>query len=329
MSEQLVSVITPVYNGEQFLAQCIESVLAQTHTRFEYLICNNHSTDRSGEIAEAYARKDARIRVITPPTFLPQVQNFNFAIRQTSPQSAFLKLVFADDWVFPEALSRMLDIAERNPTVALVGAYRIIETSPFGFGLPVDRETFPGREVCRAHLLGTAYPFGNPSSVMYRASAVRSRGDNFFPEDRTNFDLDIAMRLLRDGDFGFVHQVLTFLRYQPGSIMERLSDFNHWFLSVYLAVQEYGPEYLTPEEFKLRSALATSDFYQGLAQVWLKERLLRKRRPDYWEFQEKWIGTLGLRIERKRLARAVGQVAVKTLGSPYEVVGKLKQKLEK
>jgi glycosyltransferase involved in cell wall biosynthesis len=327
MSEPLVTVVTPVYNGEQFLPQCIESVLAQKHGHFEYLICNNHSTDRSGEIADGYARKDPRIRVVKPPTFLPQVQNFNFAVRQMSAQSSYLKLVFADDWVFPEALSRMLEIAERNPTVALVGAYRIIETTPFGFGLSVDQDVFPGREACRAHLLGKAYPFGNPSCVMYRASVVRSRGDKFFPEDRTNFDLDIAMRLLREGDLGFVHQVLTFLRYQPGSIMERLSDFNHWFLSVYIAIQEYGPEYLTPEEFQVRSAQATADFYQGMAQVWLKERLLRKRRPDFWAFQEKWIGALGLRIEPKLLARGVAQVALKTLGSPYEVVGKLRQKL--
>ena len=329
MSDPLVSVITPVYNGGQFLEQCITSVLAQTHTNFEYLICNNHSTDGSAEIAEAYARKDSRIRVIKPPTFLPQVQNFNFAVRQMSPQAGYLKLVFADDWVFPEAFSRMVQVAERNPSVALVGAYRIIETSPFGFGLPVDREVFTGREACRAQLFGTAYPFGNPSCVMYRASAVRSRGDKFFPEDRTNFDLDIAMRLLRDADLGFVHQVLTFLRFQPGSIMATLSDFNHWFLSVYLAVKEYGPEYLTPGELEARSSLATRDFYRGLAQAWLKERLLRKRRPDYWAFQKKWISTLGLDIEPKLLVRGVAQVAVETLGSPYEVVGKLRRKLAK
>ena len=49
--EPLVSVVTPVYNGEAFLAKCIDSVLAQTYRNFEYLIVNNCSTDRSLEIA--------------------------------------------------------------------------------------------------------------------------------------------------------------------------------------------------------------------------------------------------------------------------------------
>ena len=58
-----MSLVTPVYNGEAFLAKCIDSVLAQTYRNFEYLIVNNCSTDRSLEIALDYAGKDNRIRV--------------------------------------------------------------------------------------------------------------------------------------------------------------------------------------------------------------------------------------------------------------------------
>ncbi len=49
--QPLVGVVTPVYNGEDFLAQCIESVLGQTYEHYEYFIVNNCSTDRSLEIA--------------------------------------------------------------------------------------------------------------------------------------------------------------------------------------------------------------------------------------------------------------------------------------
>ena len=55
MTEPFVSVVTPVYNDEPYLEECIRSVLAQSHQDFEYIICNNHSTDRSGEIAADYA----------------------------------------------------------------------------------------------------------------------------------------------------------------------------------------------------------------------------------------------------------------------------------
>ena len=81
MTDPFVSVVTPVYNDEPYLEECIRSVLSQSHQDFEYIICNNHSTDRSGEIAADYASKDSRIRVVSPPEFSPQAQNFNFALR--------------------------------------------------------------------------------------------------------------------------------------------------------------------------------------------------------------------------------------------------------
>ena len=61
--QPLVSVVTPVYNGATDLAQCIESVLAQTFPHWEYIIVNNHSTDGTLEIAERFARMDERIHV--------------------------------------------------------------------------------------------------------------------------------------------------------------------------------------------------------------------------------------------------------------------------
>ena len=57
MTEPFVSVVTPVYNDEPYLEECIRSVLSQSHQDFEYIICNNHSTDRSGEIASGLRRE--------------------------------------------------------------------------------------------------------------------------------------------------------------------------------------------------------------------------------------------------------------------------------
>ena len=66
-NEPLVSVVTPVYNGADFLEECIESVLKQTYGNFEYLIVNNCSKDRTLDIALSYAQKDSRIRVHDRP----------------------------------------------------------------------------------------------------------------------------------------------------------------------------------------------------------------------------------------------------------------------
>ena len=114
----------PVFAGNEipYLEECIRSVLAQSHQDFEYIICNNHSTDRSGEIAADYASKDSRIRVVSPPEFSPQAKNFNFALREISGRSKYCKMLLSDDWMYPQCLRQMIDVAEPNPRIALVSA---------------------------------------------------------------------------------------------------------------------------------------------------------------------------------------------------------------
>ena len=97
----LVSVVTPVYNTEEYIRECIESVLAQTYGNFEYIIVNNCSMDNTGEIAESYAKKDSRLRIYHNKQHLSQVENYNTALEQISPHSKYCKLVQADDWIFP------------------------------------------------------------------------------------------------------------------------------------------------------------------------------------------------------------------------------------
>ena len=90
-SAPLVSVLTPVHNGEHYLAACIESVRAQTYTNWEYVIVDNASTDRTRETAERYAARDPRIRVVSNPRLVGVIENHNIAFRQPSAASAYCK----------------------------------------------------------------------------------------------------------------------------------------------------------------------------------------------------------------------------------------------
>ena len=109
-SSPLVSVVTPFYNTREFLAECIESVLRQTYTNWEYILVDNCSTDGSSDIAEQYAaRFPETIRLIHTASFLSQVRNYNFALSHISHDSKYCKMVQADDWIFPDCLRSMVE----------------------------------------------------------------------------------------------------------------------------------------------------------------------------------------------------------------------------
>ncbi len=324
MTEPFVSVVTPVYNDEPYLEECIKSVLAQSHQDFEYIICNNHSKDRSGEIAADYAAKDSRIRVVSPPEFSPQAKNFNFALSQIDGRAKYCKMLLSDDWMYPQCMQQMIEVAESNPRIVLVSAYRLIGDRPDCFGVPVERSSFSGKEACRWQLLGTAYPFGSESTVLYGAEAIRRRAPTFFPEKRFFMDVDIAFRLLADGDFGFVHQVLTYSRYQPETVTDAASHFNYWPLLHYLMMEQYGRHFLSAEEYEKRHNEVTTEMYRGLGEQWLKDIFRRSRKKGFWEFQRQHLGDIGAEIRPGLFAKGVVNAGLHLLGS----LGTLRTKLQ-
>jgi hypothetical protein len=158
---------------------------------------------------------------------------------------------------------------------------------------------------------------------MYRADAVRSRSPKFFPEDRFYFDVDVAFRILADRDFGFVHQVLSFSRYQPGAITDEASHFNTWYLQLFLTLEQYGRELLTPEEFQVRMAGVSADMYRGFGEVWLKDRVRRDKRRKFWEFQRKHLAEIGADIRPELLTKGVLSAGLRLIGSPGELARKV------
>jgi glycosyltransferase involved in cell wall biosynthesis len=248
-AEPLVGVVTPVFNGEPYLEQCIESVLNQTYDNWEYVIVNNASTDRSIEIARAYAAKDARIRVYDCTEFVPQARNHNRAIALVSPDARYVKTVQADDWIFPECLERMVAVAEQNPSVGLVSSYQLSGTDVVGDGLPFPSSVLSGREVCRLQLIHSHFFFGSPTAVLIRGEVVRQRNP-FYVESALHCDTDAAYSILKDWDFGFVHQVLTFYRTDNIGESAATRHLNPHGLDKFIVLMTHGRAFLDEDEFE-------------------------------------------------------------------------------
>jgi glycosyltransferase involved in cell wall biosynthesis len=246
-SQPLVSIVTPVYNGEEYLSECIESVLAQTYRNWDYTIVNNCSTDKSMEIARRYAARDDRIRIYDNAQFLEVIANHNAALRQISPASKYCKFVFADDWIFPECIEKMVAVAEDFPSVGIVGAYVLQGQEVKCAGLPYQRTMFDGREICRRHFLNRLYVFESANAVLYRVDLVKNKVA-FYNEDNIHADTEACFTLLKTNDFGFVHQILTYTRLRSESLRASSADLQTHFAGTLQILRAHGPDYLTQNE---------------------------------------------------------------------------------
>jgi glycosyltransferase involved in cell wall biosynthesis len=297
--QPLVSVVTPVYNTDKYLPECIESVLAQTFQNWEYVIVNNCSTDRSLEIARHYAELDARIRVHTNDEFLSQMQNWNHALRQISATSKYCKVVHADDWLFPDCLARMVELAESQPSAGIVGAYRLDEDQVNLDGLPYPSHVVPGRELCRAALLSGLYVFGSPTSLLIRCDLIRARAA-FYNTDNIHADQEVCFELLQNCDFGFVHQVLTYTRRHNETTTTFIRRFETYRLGHLTVLKNFGPFYLTPEEYQARLRLTLTAYYKFLAR-----KVLELKDKEFWTYHKSELARLGHPFNTARLMRAL------------------------
>jgi glycosyltransferase involved in cell wall biosynthesis len=319
----LVSVVTPVYNGAEYLADCIESVLAQTYPHFEYLIVDNCSTDGTLAIASSYALKDSRVHVHTNDTFVGVIENHNRAVRQISRESKYCKIVSADDFLAAECIAKMVELAEANPTVGIVSAYTVLGNRVVNVGLRCDRAVVSGHEICRATLLGGPYVFGAPTSLMYRADLVRKSPDFFPNENNANnphADRTACYRWLAESDFGFVHQVLSYARIHPASQTTRSITLGISKLAPIEDLKRFGPFYLTPAELAKRQSDLLNRYYRWLVRAVIEH----PRDKEFWRFQRQALEKIGLVLSRAKLARSIVRNGLTSLLTPRESLRKVR-----
>lgn len=124
-----ISIGMPVYNGEKYLVEAIQTLLDQTYEDFEFLISDNASTDSTEAICRDFATKDKRIRYIRNPVNLGAAANHNRLIQQA--RGEFFKLASDDDKHSPEFLKRCISALDSDPAAVLCYS-RSIEIDEFG-----------------------------------------------------------------------------------------------------------------------------------------------------------------------------------------------------
>jgi glycosyltransferase involved in cell wall biosynthesis len=289
VKETHVSVVTPVYNGEGYLSSCIEAVLAQTHRNFTLTIVDNRSTDSTPEIAERFARADSRVRHERHEEFVDVTANHNRAFRAVDPDSAYVKVAQADDLLFPECLEKMIELAERAPTVGVVSGYRLCNSIVELVGLAFPLSVVDGSFILRQSLLGGPYVTGSPNSLLYRADLVRGRAPFFDPEF-AHADTEAAYWAFTQADFALVHQVTTFSRRQRESQNARASRVQSYWPENMRMLLRYGPSVLSAAEFRWRLRYELSVYVWFHAKQRIKPSRWRDR--DFHRFHRRMLRLL-------------------------------------
>lgn len=304
--DEMVAVVTPVYNGEPFLQECIQSVLNQTHRNFEYIIADNCSTDRSLEIARAAAESDSRITVVTGRDHVGPIQNWNRSLANVRDTCKFIKFVHADDWLYPQCISRMLEVAEGNERVAIVSSYRLEEDRVSLDRLPADAPLIPGtdtftmdgKSVARAILKERASVLGSPSSTLLRVSAIQEL-DQYFSTEYLHADKDACLRTFQEWDFGFVRQVLVYTRRHNESVTSLTNTLDTRRQENLLFLQRYGSKFLSESEFEAARHRELRAYYQFLA-----ANVATGKGRAFWDSHREVLGKAGIAFSRPRLVRA-------------------------
>lgn len=115
-----ISIIVPIYNVEQYLNRCIESIIDQTMKSFELILVNDGSLDKCGEICELYKKKDNRIKVIHKPNGgVSSARNIGINISS----GEFICFIDPDDYIDKDALEYLYNLVQKNN--ADIACYRM------------------------------------------------------------------------------------------------------------------------------------------------------------------------------------------------------------
>ena len=145
----------------------------------------------------------------------------------------------------------------------------------------------PGKEMARFYLRTGVFVFGSPSTVMYRSSLVRTC-QPFYDERLLHEDTEKCMQILENWDFGFVYQVLSFLRVDSESISAESQTFRPITLDRYIIVQRYASVFLEESEASVLRKECKRSYFNHLA-----HEALRFREVAFWRYHEKGLKTLG------------------------------------
>lgn len=212
----ILSVLMPVFNSEQFVAEAIDSILNQTFKDFEFLILDDASTDKSFEIIKDFENKDSHIKVYQNEKNLGVVESRNKLIELS--QGKYIAWIDSDDIALPNRFEKQIKFLEEHPEIGLVGAYPVIidenskKTGKWWF------ETDPQK--LKIELFFHS-PFLSSSIVIRKSALPQNYYDSRFPVAE---DFDLYSKISENSEIANIHETLVKYRINSKGLSKSNSE---------------------------------------------------------------------------------------------------------
>jgi glycosyltransferase involved in cell wall biosynthesis len=252
----LVSIITPTYNHERFIQQCIESVLAQTYTNWEQIIIDDGSTDRTGEMVARF--KDPRIKYIKQDNvgIWKLGQTYNKALQQAKGE--LIAILEGDDFWPSDKLEIQVPAFHKKEIVLCYGKFGIADSHGEIIEIKPDKLD---PSISRGMLLRQML-VQNPiaaCTVICRKQALNSLGGFIQPSNTPYVDGSTWLNLSLLGEFYGVEEITGYWRKHEGQVTTQMR-------AEMVEASKYGIEFFSrlPKEVQESTGLAIEDLWTNL-----------------------------------------------------------------
>ena len=232
--DSFVSVGIPVYNGEKYIGEALDSMLNQTYQNWECNIVNNASTDNTENIVKEYVDKDERFKLHSYSEFFPIVDNWNRTVLHISEKAKYYKILQADDWLDSQYLEEMVEVMDKHPTIGICSSYRIDDTKIKCDGLNInDGHFYDGKKMLMRHIMQEIDITGSATTVLLKVEYLKKLPQ--FPKiidpKDLHCDTQLAFDMMNISDVGFVFKVLSYTRWHPEAYTSNTCVLHNTFLN--------------------------------------------------------------------------------------------------
>lgn len=224
--EELITVIVPVYNVEDFIDMCLESLSKQTYKLFEVLMVNDGSTDNSGTICKEYAVRDSRFHYLEKENGgLSDARNFGFE----HSKGAYITFVDSDDWVSDTYLFDLYEALTRENADISIASYVKYNVAEAMYYFHIFEDNYYERVFTSEELIRELPNLENAELSYYTSWGKLFRKNLFehvhFPKGKLIEDTRTNIKLfLESSKVIYINKGLYFYRVREGSIIQSVTE---------------------------------------------------------------------------------------------------------